>query len=247
VGAIKRGGILRPCGPQDDGRGETADGTAAPLKAFGLKLELMDTDLPNPSRTFGNVSVTLVHDNIAARNVDVLVNGANDQLVMGGGVASALLAHGGIEIQQQAIAHAPAPLGSVVRTGAGQLRARYIYHAVVIGYDVDSGTAVGDVIAAVHEILRNAATDGVHSIAMPLFGAGAGGLGVQPSLEAILETIEEGAGALDSDLEIEIVVRDEELFKQAGHLFRAFKDRTHRAKEADKLAEEYLKTLLKSK
>jgi O-acetyl-ADP-ribose deacetylase (regulator of RNase III) len=54
---------------------------------------------------------------------------------MGGGVAAALRSRGGIEVHQEAIRHAPARIGSVVRTGAGRLAARYVYHAVVIDYD----------------------------------------------------------------------------------------------------------------
>ncbi len=202
---------------------------------------------PNLTRAFGKIAVTVVHDNIAARKADVLVNGANDQLVMGGGVAGALLSRGGIAIQQEAIAHAPAPLGSVIRTRAGKLAARYVYHAVVIGYDLASGTAVSDVIVAVKAVLKRARQDSIQSLAMPLFGAGVGGLGVRQSLEAILETIEEGASAFDQELAIEIVIRDQEEFEEAGSILREFKDRTRRSKEEDELAAEYLKTLLKGK
>src|SRR3989304_10045107 len=81
---------------------------------------------------FGTIPVRLVHDSIAAREVDAVILGANTQLLMGGGVASAVLGRGGIEIQKEALTRAPAPLGSVVRTRAGKLPARSLYHAVVI-------------------------------------------------------------------------------------------------------------------
>ena len=46
-------------------------------------------------RIFGSVTTRLVHDSIANRTADVLVNAANDQLQMGGGVAAALRSAGG--------------------------------------------------------------------------------------------------------------------------------------------------------
>src|SRR3989304_7413691 len=94
---------------------------------------------------FGTITVRLVHDSIAAREVDGVILGANTQLLMGGGVAGAARGRGGIEIQKEALARAPAPLGSVVRTRAGKLAARYVYHAVVIDEDVSKGTSSGGV------------------------------------------------------------------------------------------------------
>ena len=159
-------------------------------------------------------------------------------------MAAALRSRGGIEIHKQAIAHAPAPLGSVVRTWAGKLPARYVYHAVVIDYDVSKGTSASDVVAAVRSSLACARQDGIRSIAMPLFGAGVGGLSVRASLETILDTIEESADAFDTDLTVEVVVRDEDEFSGALKVFSEFKDRRSRATEEDELAEEFIKQLL---
>lgn len=135
-----------------------------------------------PNKTFGTISVVLVNDNIAARKADVLVNAANDQLQMGGGVAAALRSRGGIEIHQEAIRHAPARIGSVVRTGAGALDARYVYHAVVIDYEIRKGTSAVDVSEVVRTMVRMAVEDNARSIACPLFGAGVGGLSAEVSL-----------------------------------------------------------------
>jgi O-acetyl-ADP-ribose deacetylase (regulator of RNase III) len=205
------------------------------------------TDEKQLSRSFGRITVRLVHDSIAARNVDAIVLGANTQLLMGGGVAGAVLARGGIGIQKEAIARAPAPHGSVVRTHAGKLAARYVYHAVVIDEDVSKGTSVEDVGAAVRSVLKSARADGSHSLAMPLFGAGVGGLGVEQSLEAVLETVEEVGGAFDRDLAIEIVVYGDDEFEQATGVFEAYKDRSSRSKEEDELAAQFLKDLLGKK
>ena len=199
------------------------------------------------TRVFGMITVRLVHDSIAAREVDAVILGANTQLLMGGGVASAVLGRGGIEIQKEALARAPAPLGSVVRTRAGKLAARYVYHAVVIDEDVSKGTSIEDVGAAVRSVLKSARADNSHSLAMPLFGAGVGGLTVGQSLEAVLETVEEIGSTYDRDLSIEIVVYGEDEFAEVTEAFEAYKDRASRSKEEDDLAAEFLKQLLHKK
>ncbi len=195
-------------------------------------------------KDFGVVSVALVNDNIAARKADVLVNAANDQLQMGGGVAAALRSRGGIEIHQEAIRQAPARIGSVVRTGAGVLEARYVYHAVVIDYELRKGTTVVDVAEVVRNLVAMAIADGVRSLAMPLFGAGVGGLSVEVSLTTILEGLEAAAPGVSSPLAVEIVVRDPEEFDQAAAAFHDYRDREVREGEENRLAEEAIRKLL---
>jgi O-acetyl-ADP-ribose deacetylase (regulator of RNase III) len=138
-------------------------------------------------------------------------------------------------------------LGSAVRTGAGKLAARYVYHAVVIDYDISKGTSVGDVVVAVRGVLAFAREDRVRTLAMLLFGAGVGGLGVRRSLEAILETIEDVSSAYDWRLEVEIVVRDEDEFTEATQVFQGHKNRAARAQGEDKLGTEFLNEFLRKK
>jgi O-acetyl-ADP-ribose deacetylase len=205
----------------------------------------MLTGDPLPAHSFGSITVRLVNDNIAARRADALVNAANNRLVMGGGVAAALLARGGIEIHQEAATHAPAPLGSVVRTRAGRLTAKYVYHGVVIDYDVRRGASVSDVVAVVRGVLACTLTDGVRSLAMPLLGAGVGGLGVRQSLEAILEAIEDVSTAYNWTLDVEIVVRDVDEFVKVAGAFREYGGRASREAEDAEQAAEFLKLLLR--
>lgn len=196
------------------------------------------------TKTFGTTSVVLVNDNIAARKADVLVNAANDQLQMGGGVAAALRSRGGIEIHQEAIRHAPARIGSVVRTGAGALEARYVYHAVVIDYEIRKGTSAIDVAEVVRNMVRMAVEDNARSIACPLFGAGVGGLSLEVSLTTILQELEAAAPETAEPLTVEIVVRDSTEFEQASVVFRDYGDKASREAEENRLAEEAIRKLL---
>src|SRR5213079_1753506 len=78
-----------------------------------------------------------VHDgDIAALEVDAIANAANDHLWMGSGVAGALKRAGGDEIEREAVAKGPIPVGDAVATGAGRLPARWVIHAAVMGQDL---------------------------------------------------------------------------------------------------------------
>lgn len=198
-------------------------------------------------RRFGAITVRLAQADIASVQADVLVNAANTQLHMGGGVAAALRSRGGIEIHQEAIQHAPAALGSVIRTGAGKLDARFVYHAVVIDYDVSKGTSSSDVGTVVRNVLRQAISDGVKSVGLPLFGAGVGGLSVQSSLETILDELDGASQNLPRPLHITIAVRDLEEFERALECFRGYLDRETRKKEESNLASDFLNELLKKR
>jgi O-acetyl-ADP-ribose deacetylase (regulator of RNase III) len=205
----------------------------------------MSTVDPLPPHSFGSITVRLVHDNIADRQADALVNAANTRLEMVRGVSGALLARGGPEIHHEALANAPAPLGRVVRTTAGRLAAKYVYHAVVFDPDVGTSTSAGDVVAAVRGALACALTDGVRTLAMPLLGAGGGGLGAGQSLEAILEAIEDASTGYSWDLAVDIVVIHADEFVEAAKTFREFAASASRQAEDAQFEADFLKLLLR--
>jgi O-acetyl-ADP-ribose deacetylase len=202
--------------------------------------------MPNAPRRFGPIRVGVLHENIADARADVLVNAANNQLQMGGGVAAALRSKGGIEIHQEAIQHAPAPIGTVVRTGAGRLDATFVYHAVVIDYDINKGTAASDVRIVVENVLRQAEADGIGTIALPLFGAGVGGLDVETSMEMILSAVEEAGPTFPRELDVAIAVRDIDEFERARTALESYLDADSRSREADDAASDFLKQYLKN-
>jgi len=64
-------------------------------------------------------------------DVDAIVCGANADLRMDGGIAAEIKEAGGQEIEDEAVAQAPAETGTAVITGAGSLKAKNVIHAVV--------------------------------------------------------------------------------------------------------------------
>jgi O-acetyl-ADP-ribose deacetylase (regulator of RNase III) len=72
----------------------------------------------------------IVEGNIALLNVDAIVNAANKSLILGGGVAGAIRNLGGPSIQEECNEIGPIEVGEAVITGAGNLKASYVIHAV---------------------------------------------------------------------------------------------------------------------
>ncbi len=75
-------------------------------------------------------TLKLVCADITEQPVDAVVNAANAQLVLGGGVAGAIRRKGGPAIQAECDQKGPAQVGQAVLTTAGSLKAEYVIHAV---------------------------------------------------------------------------------------------------------------------
>ena len=108
--------------------------------------------------------------------VDAVANAANDRLWMGAGVAGALKRAGGDEIEREAVALGPIPLGSAVATSAGSLPARWVIHGAVMGQDLRTDADL--VRRTTRSCLQLADELGCRSLALPAFGTGVGGFGL---------------------------------------------------------------------
>lgn len=129
--------------------------------------------------SLGNgVKLVVVEGDITRASVDAIVNPANSLLIMGGGVAGAIRRAGGVEIEEEAIRHAPVPVGGAVATSAGRLKARYVIHAPTMERPA-MRIPVDNAAKATAAALRLGEELGVASIAFPAMGAGVGGLGVR--------------------------------------------------------------------
>ena len=120
-----------------------------------------------------DVQLEVREGDIATVEADAVANAANDRLWMGAGVAGALKRAGGEEIEREAMALGPIPLGSAVATGAGGLAARWVIHGAVMGQDLRTDAEL--VRRTTRACLRLADELGCASLALPAFGTGVGG------------------------------------------------------------------------
>ena len=74
--------------------------------------------------------IELIQGDITESDSDAIVNAANSLLVMGAGVAGAIRAKGGFSIQEECNKIGGCPVGDASVTGGGNLKAKYVIHAV---------------------------------------------------------------------------------------------------------------------
>jgi len=80
--------------------------------------------------TVGNSKIKLIQGDITELNTDVIVNAANAQLILGGGVAGAIRRKGGSLIQEECNKIGGVFVGGAVITTGGNLKAKRVIHAV---------------------------------------------------------------------------------------------------------------------
>lgn len=133
------------------------------------------------------MQLEVVEGDIAKLAVDAVANAANDHLWMGAGVAGALKRAGGEEIEREAVAQGPIPLGSAVVTGAGRLPARYVIHGAVMGQDLRTDAEL--VRGTTRSCLTLADELGCATLALPAFGTGVGGLPLDECARAMVAEV----------------------------------------------------------
>jgi O-acetyl-ADP-ribose deacetylase (regulator of RNase III) len=119
------------------------------------------------------MNLSVVEGDIVALDVDAIANAANNHLWMGSGVAGAIKRAGGAEIEREAVALGPIPVGAAVATGGGRLHARHVIHGAVMGQDLC--TSADLVQRTTRSCLERADELGCRSLALPAFGTGVGG------------------------------------------------------------------------
>jgi len=156
------------------------------------------------------MEILLTRGDIAQQDADAIVNAANNHLWMGAGVAGAIKRAGGQEIEREAVAKGPIPIGEAVATGAGRLRARYVIHAAVMGRDLR--TDADKIRQATENSLRRADELALKSIAFPALGTGVGGFSLEECARIMLDVVQ-GHSAAGASLERVVFV----LYDDAAH------------------------------
>jgi O-acetyl-ADP-ribose deacetylase (regulator of RNase III) len=133
------------------------------------------------------VQIDVIAGDIAALDVDAVANAANDHLWMGAGVAGALKRAGGDEIEREAMARGPIPVGTAVATSGGRLPAKHVIHGAVMGQDLRTDA---DLAARTTRACLELADElGCRSLALPAFGTGVGGLPLAECARVMVDVI----------------------------------------------------------
>jgi O-acetyl-ADP-ribose deacetylase (regulator of RNase III) len=161
--------------------------------------------------------IELFQGDITSVKADAIVNAANAALAGGGGVDGAIHRAGGPSIMEECRRIGGCATGSAVITGAGNLQARYVIHAVAPIY---RGTARdAQLLASAYEqSLALAAKHEVQSIAFPSLGTGAYGYPIDQASEIAIATIARhlrGRTSLREVLMVLFSLRDFQMYESA--------------------------------
>jgi O-acetyl-ADP-ribose deacetylase (regulator of RNase III) len=115
-------------------------------------------------------TLELARGDITDSDTDAIVNAANAQLQLGGGVAGAIRRKGGPSIQEECDRIGGTSVGGAVMTGGGNLKARYVIHAV--GPRMGEGREDEKLTNATLNSLALADRHGLTSIAFPAVSTG---------------------------------------------------------------------------
>lgn len=126
----------------------------------------------------------LVEGDITEMDTEAIVNAANAQLVLGGGVAGAIRARGGPQIQAECDKIGGTFVGGAVITGAGRLKARYVIHAV--GPHMGEGDEDDKLTKATINALKVADENGIKTLAFPAISTGIFGFPIARCAEIML-------------------------------------------------------------
>jgi O-acetyl-ADP-ribose deacetylase (regulator of RNase III)/ADP-ribose pyrophosphatase YjhB (NUDIX family) len=119
-----------------------------------------------------DIDVQVVQGDITELAVDAIVNAANNELVMGGGLAGVIKKKGGQSIEDEAVKKGPIAVGEAVATKAGKLKAKYVIHAATMS--LDHQTNEHFIRSSSANALKRASELGLKSIALPALGCGVG-------------------------------------------------------------------------
>jgi O-acetyl-ADP-ribose deacetylase len=134
-----------------------------------------------------HTQLELVEGDITAVEVDAIVNAANEHLQLVAGVAGAIRDKGGPSIQEECNRIGSTPVGTAVMTGAGNLLARQVIHAV--GPRYGEGDDDKKLASAVRAALALADRRGLRSIAMPAISTGTFGFPLDRAARVMLTEI----------------------------------------------------------
>ncbi len=135
-----------------------------------------------------SLTIAVIHGSILDADAQAIVNAANSQGIMGGGVAGVIKRAAGQEVEAEAKKQAPIPVGSAVLTSGGKTKFKGIIHAPTMPAPAMRIPAQ-NVAAATKAALTLADEKNFESIAIPGMGTGIGGVAHEEAARLMVNEI----------------------------------------------------------
>jgi len=128
--------------------------------------------------------IVIEQGDLTEMGTDAIVNAANNDLILGGGVAGAIRRKGGDEIERECNEIGSIPIGYAAITTGGKLQARFVIHAASMR--LGGGTTAEALRNSTAHCLRIAKERGLKSIAFPAVGTGIAGFPLEECAKIML-------------------------------------------------------------
>jgi O-acetyl-ADP-ribose deacetylase (regulator of RNase III) len=155
--------------------------------------------------------IELMIGDITDVEAGAIVNAANNELQLGGGVAGAIRRKGGPSIQEECDCIGPIPLGEAAVTRSGRLKAKVIIHAASMA--LGQTTTAENLVASTRNSLLRADEHKLASIAFPAIGTGIAGFPLDDCARLMIGVVREHLASADTTLRKVIFVPHD----QAAH------------------------------
>jgi O-acetyl-ADP-ribose deacetylase len=165
------------------------------------------------------LAVEILQGDLTSQDVDAIVNAANNDLMLGGGVAGAIARAGGPAIQAECTQIGPVEVGGAAITGAGKLTARFVIHAASMR--LGGRTSADSLRRSTRRSLELATERRLRSIAFPAVGTGIARFPLDECARIMLGEVIEHSRRPTSVEEVHFVLFDE----AAEAVFREEADR----------------------
>src|SRR6202047_627730 len=160
--------------------------------------------------------IMIQQGDLTEMETDAIVNAANNDLLLGGGVAGAIRRKGGDEIQRECHEIGSIPIGFAAITTGGNLKAKHVIHAASM--QLGRNTPAEALRHSTEHALRIAAERGLKTIAFPAVGTGVAGFPMKECADIMLQETVLHFQARSSLETVYFVLFDEqacEVFKRA--------------------------------
>ncbi|MBC8465684.1 macro domain-containing protein [bacterium] len=128
--------------------------------------------------------IDIIIGDITEESVDAIVNAANNDLWLGGGVAGAIRIKGGPSIQDECNKIGAVDIGEAALTKGGNLPAKYIIHAAVMG--IGSAPTERSISETTKASLKIAYENSFVTVSFPALGTGIGGFPIEKAAKIML-------------------------------------------------------------
>jgi O-acetyl-ADP-ribose deacetylase len=133
-------------------------------------------------------TVHIEQGDLTACAFDAIVNAANNELVLGGGLAGAIRRRGGQAIEDECDRHGPIEVGQAAITTGGDLPAKYVIHQASMA--LGTRTTASSLRVSTRAVLHLAeAKEGVTTLAFPAVGTGIAGFDMARCAEIMLDEV----------------------------------------------------------